>query len=203
MLKSLIVYYYMIDNDRPLILDMKNSVVLLFLFGILTFGCAEKTSNSGAADIDAKAAETFIDAFYSFDQDSLKSLLDNTDDSANSILFYQGWAEGGNYEVMRRSNCYASADSVITCPVTVKDDLIQALQLDLFVTDTFHLTIANGDILSIETSSNDPPLFYEARQWVRDNRPELTEIPCSEDSNSPGDCVRAVVMGFKEFMASR
>ena len=75
--------------------------------------------------------------------------------------------------------------------------------MDLFVTDTFHLTVVDGDILSIETSSNDPPLFYEARQWVRENRAELTEGPCSDESDTPGDCVRAVVQGFKEFMASR
>ena len=179
------------------------SMPLLFLVGVLTFGCNTDGKNTEREDSDVLVSETFIDAFYSFDQDSLKALLTKADQSAESILFYQGWAEGGNYEVRQRHGCYTSGDSTITCPVTVKDDLIQALELDLFVTDTFHLTVVDGSVLAIETSSNDPPLFYEARKWIAENRPELTDDACSDDNGTPGDCVRGVVQGFREFMAAR
>ena len=92
-------------------------------------------------------------------------------------------------------------DSLIVCPVTVKDDLIGALQIDMFVTDTFHITIKDMKIMHIATSSNDPPLFHEARKWVRENRPELVEVPCDKARNAPGDCVHAMVQGYKEFIA--
>jgi hypothetical protein len=176
---------------------------LSVLASLLVVGCSQTDENPSGEDPDMQAANAFIDAFYSFDRDSLASILTQADATSESILFYQGWAEGGNYEIRKRHNCFNSGDSVITCPVTVKDDLIQALELDMYVTDTFHLRIADGEILAIQTSSNDPPLFYEARQWVRQNRAELTDVPCSEESNSPGDCVRAVVQGFKEFTAAR
>ena len=165
--------------------------------------CSDPSNDQKDSSNNLKTAEAFIDAFYSFDSDSLGSLLNNADKSSQSILYYQGWAEGGNYEIKKRHNCFSSGDSFVICPITVKDDLIQALELDMFVTDTFHLKIVEGNILSIETSSNDPPLFHEARQWVRDNRPDLTDVPCDNMANTPGDCVRAVVQGFKEFVIAR
>jgi hypothetical protein len=88
--------------------------------------------------------------------------------------------------------------------VTVKDDLIIALEIDFFVTDTFHVTVKNGQILSVTTSSNDPPLYHEARDWVRQNRPKLIEEPCRgarEGGPTPGECVRAMVKGYTEFIA--
>jgi hypothetical protein len=153
-----------------------------------------------------RTAQAFIDAFYSFDAEVLRKAIPLTDDTSRAdILFYQGWAEGGNYEVITRHSLLFGGDTLIKCPVTVKDDLIGALQLDMHVTDTFHLVIRDGAIRSIETSSNDPPLFYEARKWVRENRPELTEIPCRQDENggTPGDCCKAVVEGFRAFMEEK
>ena len=77
-------------------------------------------------------------------------------------------------------------------------------EIDFSVTDTFHVTVINGGINSVTTSSNDPPLFHEARDWVRQNRPQLLEEPCRgiwEGGPTPGDCVRAMVKGYAEFIA--
>lgn len=166
---------------------------------ILFQGCKEAGDNKEALATD------FLDAFYAFDAGTMGEILQHAGDSREGILSYQGWAEGGHYEVLDRRPLVHVNDSTIICPVTVKDDLIGALELDLNVTDSFHLTFHDGQIVSVETSSNDPPLFYEARQWVRKNRPELTRIPCGgkENGGSPGDCVRAVVAGFREFVALR
>lgn len=93
---------------------------------------------------------------------------------------------------------------MVICPVTVKDDLIGALEIDFNVTDTFHVTVKKERILSVTTSSNDPPLFHEARDWVRQNRPRLIEEPCRgiwEGGPTPGECVRAMVKGYTEFIA--
>jgi hypothetical protein len=78
----------------------------------------------------------------------------------------------------------------------VKDDLIQALGTGFNVTDTFHLGFDGGRIVSVRTSSNDPPEFDRAMEWVERERPDLVEVPCQA-------CVRAMVQGFREFAALR
>ena len=47
-----------------------------------------------------------------------------------------------------------------------------ALAVDFFVTDTFEITFEGGRVSSVETSSNDLPIYYQARDWVRANMPE-------------------------------
>jgi hypothetical protein len=49
------------------------------------------------ADTNISTAENLIDAFYSFDASRLEATLEHAEDSAPSILYYQGWAEGGNW----------------------------------------------------------------------------------------------------------
>lgn len=178
------------------------SHTFFLLLPLFLVSCHQTNSVKSREDL----AGRFIDAFYSFDPDALRKAIPSADEeSTASLISYQGWALGGNYKVLARHPMLFPNDTLVKCPVTVKDDLIGALRLDMNVTDTFHLTIRDGAIRSIETSSNDPPLFYEARKWVRENRPELTEIPCARDQNggTPGDCCRAVVQGFKEFMKER
>ena len=70
------------------------------------------------------AAEGFIDAFYSFDSTELKSALSSAEESIPSIVYYQGWAEGGNYEVVNRVPCKVKSVDLISCSITVKDDLM-------------------------------------------------------------------------------
>ena len=169
-------------------------------------GCKDSSRSDSSVEVEKNvaAANEFIDAFYSFNSDELESTLAYAEESKPSILYYQGWAEGGNYEIIERHPCVARNDSLVLCPVTVKDDLIGALEIDFYVTDTFHVTVKKGRILSVTTSSNDPPLFYEARDWVRQNRPELIEEPCrgiGEGGPTPGECVRAMVKGYTEYVA--
>lgn len=151
------------------------------------------------------AAESFVDAFYSSDPDALRIALATAKDSIPSILFYQGWAEGGNYEVMQRMPCKVDNEGIVNCAITVRDDLIGALGIDFNVTDTFHLTFRDGQIVSVSNSSNDPQAYYDANEWVKENRPELIEEPCKgffDGGLTPGDCVRAMVQGYSEFAAS-
>ncbi len=173
-------------------------VVIISFLLLLTCNNTSHSIQKGNMEI----ANEFIDAFYSFERDSLQVILDKTDESAKSILYYQEWAECGNYQIKKRHYYFEKNDSVVICPVTVKDDLIGALGIDFNVTDTFHLTIVDGQIRSIQTSSNDPDQYYKAKEWVQQNRPELIEKPCEgiwEDGTTPCECVQAMVQGFKEF----
>lgn len=150
-------------------------------------------------------AETFIDAFYAFDREAMAALVKDAGDAGNRILWYQGWAEGGNYAIVKRGACELLEPGVVECPITVDDDPVLALKTGFKVTDTFTLTIQDGRIVDIKTRSNDQPIYYEARKWVEANHPELIEGPCAERgtaAGTPGDCARAMTEGYRRFAAS-
>lgn len=151
---------------------------------------------------DLASAEALIDAFYSFDPEQLAPLLAHAPDSAESILYYQGWAEGGNYKIVERADCVAESADTISCAITVEDDPVLALQTGFNVTDTFTLTFKDGLITAIDTSSNDQPIYYAARDWVREQNPEIMNGPCKDSfagGKTPGDCARAMTEGYRQY----
>ena len=171
-------------------------------------GCSKPSAAVSrlAAEPNVAAAERVIDAFYSFDRDRLAHVLSAAETSAPTILFYQGWAQGGNYRVRYRAPCQPEAADKVRCAITVEDDLIKALRLGIQVTDTFRITVTGGRVREVATSSNDPPLFEEALAWVRRERADRIRVPCEgffAGGPTPGACVRAIVQGFAEFSARR
>jgi hypothetical protein len=157
------------------------------------------------AETNLTVAEEFIDAFYSFDATRIEDALMNAQGSAPSILYYQGWAEGGNYEIIERMPCVAKSAELINCSITVKDDLVVALETGFYVTDTFSISFTNGKIVGVETSSNDSQEYYDARDWVRKHRPELIKEPCLgyfDGGPTPGKCAQAMLQGYQEFVAA-
>jgi hypothetical protein len=147
-------------------------------------------------------AGKFIDAFYSFNRDSLQSILSLAEKSQPEILYYQKWAECANYRIIDRTRYFEKNDSMVIFPVTVKGDLMGALAIDFNVTDTFHISLQNGKIVSVKTSSNDLDVYYEAKEWVSNNRPELVGKACEgiwEGGPTPCDCVLGMLKGFAEF----
>ena len=163
----------------------------------------KQTRNSD--DSILSIAEAFIDTFYSFDQVALEAFFSRADDSISSIVYYQGWAEGGNYEIVERKQCVIKASDIASCSITVKDDPMLALEIDFFVTDTFEISFREGTISTVETSSDDLQIYYDARDWVRREMPELIEDPCQgyfDGGLTPGDCARAMAEGYRQFAAS-
>ena len=156
-----------------------------------------------ALEQNKATAEIFIDAFYSFDAQKLQSLLAYADETVQAILWYQGWAEGGNYKVLARSDCVAESPYKINCAITVQDDPVLALNTGFNVTDTFHLTFSGTNIAAITTSSNDQPIYFEARQWVEENMPEVISGPCNKQTGNAGDCARAMTAGYQAFYQTR
>lgn len=186
---------------------MQRSTALLVMSLVLT-GCNGKPAMAGSEinEQQLATAEAFIDAFYSFDPQRLSALLDHAASSKPGILYYQGWAEGGNYKVVNRKPCAPVGVDSIACPITVDDDLINALGITWDVTDTFTLTFSGQHITSVETSSNDPAEFYEAEAWIKKHQPELIEVPCRVPitaGSTPSACVKATVEGFKQFAVSK
>jgi hypothetical protein len=148
-------------------------------------------------------ADQFINAFYSFNSDSLQAVLSNAEESQPNILYYQKWAECGHYTIVNRNTFIEKNDSLILAPVTVKDDLMAALEIDFNVTDTFRITLRKGKISSVETSSNDLAVYYEAKEWVKQNHPELIEKPCEGIWNggpTPCECIQGMLKGFTAFV---
>ena len=147
-------------------------------------------------------AESFIDAFYSFDPSQLASLMVAAEESRPRLLYYQGWAEGGNYIVLDRASCAMEEVNRVACPVTVQDDPVVALKTGFNVTDTFHLTFDGETLVAVDTSSNDQPIYYEARKWVEANMPEVMSGPCKNrntEGATPGACARAMTKGYAAY----
>lgn len=182
---------------------------LMGLFGLAPFSNAaeettEMATESEKAELTAnlETAEGMIDAFYSFDASRLQPFLSEAGDSAAGILGYQASAEGGNYKVLVRPPCVPEEGGTIVCPVTVQDDRVQALETGFDVTDTFHLTFEDGVIVSVDTSSNDQPIYRDAGVWVRENLAELIEEPCKRTDgvrDTPQDCSRAMTEGYRQY----
>ena len=175
----------------------------LFIYAGLVASCNTSTQ-SDTQITNATIGNKFIDAFYSFNRDSLESLLYSAEKSKQKILYYQKWAECANYKIINRNHYVEKNDSTILFPITVKDDLMTALAIDFNVTDTFHITVENQKIISVTTSSNDIATYYEAIAWVKKNRTELVEIPCKgndAEGVTPCDCVIGMIKGFAAFRA--
>jgi hypothetical protein len=171
-------------------------------------GCAGQAPAQSPSAIPPPliTAEKLIDAFYSFDPHQLRAAMADAPGSQPQLLFYQGWAEGGNYTIIERQPCQFASESEVTCAITVRDDLIAALGTGFWVTDKFHLTISEGRIIKVRNSSNDPPDFDLALDWLRNERPGIMTGPCRgffAGGPTPQDCVRAVVGGFKAYRAAK
>jgi len=160
--------------------------------------CAAEGDQAHELDL----AELFVDAFYSFKPQSLADILTDAGESQREMLFYQGWARGGNYIVMKRMPCIPVKADTVSCSITVQDDLVLALGIEFDVTDTFEIGFQGSAIASVETSSNDPQLYHDARDWVWENRAELVRLPCRGSENVEPDsaqCVRAMLEGYREY----
>jgi hypothetical protein len=175
----------------------------IFYFLILFMCACNSPARQDDKPTNLAVANQFIDAFYSFNKDSLQAVLASAGKSQSEILYYQKWAECAHYQVLNRTTAFEKNDSLVVFPVTVKDDLMAALNINFNVTDTFHIAIQNGKIRSVTTSSNDPATYWEAKEWVMANRPELVAIPCEgawDDGATPCECVLGMLQGFKEFV---
>lgn len=179
----------------------------------LLVGCAPAEKETPMTNADAPpppaaevvVAEQFIDVFYAFDRDAMAELVKDAGPAGDRILWYQGWAEGGNYKVVNRGACELLEPGVVECPITVDDDPVLALNTGFKVTDTFTLTVEGGRIVDIKTRSNDQPIYYTARKWVEANLPDLIAGPCQDRGTAggtPGDCARAMTEGYRQFAAS-
>lgn len=176
---------------------------ILCVGGVVLGGCSgllRAPRADGASRL--AAAEAFVAAFYSFNPERLRAALSAAPESVPRIVYYQGWAQGGNYQVVQRTPCRVESREQVSCSVTVRDDLIQALGTGFNVTDTFHLGFDRGRIVSVRTTSNDPPEFDRAMEWVQSERADLVGEPCRdafEGGTTPQACVRAMVRGFRQY----
>lgn len=181
-------------------------IYAIVLIAVTSVAC--KTDNKQAAGPKTRIsiANDFINAFYSFNADSLKAILANAPGSQPEILYYQKWAECGHYEVKKRGKFVEKGEFTVTCPITVKDDLMAALKIDFNVTDTFDLTIEDGKITSVKTSSNDVEEYYSAKDWVNRERPGYVAKACEgiwAGGPTPCDCVQGMVKGFADYTAQK
>jgi len=147
-------------------------------------------------------AERFITTFYSWDRSALQEQMTENDDH-QAVIYYQGWAEGGNYAIKIRRPCLLENDA-ISCSITVTDNFGQAM--GYIATDTFRLLISNGQISEVTFTADDPPIFEELQQWIMTERPEVLTGPCLDmfaGGNTPQACAKTVSELAEEFMTIR
>jgi hypothetical protein len=180
---------------------------LLSLIACLTVaGAASAAPAAPLADSRLAKAEALVDAFYKFDRAGLRAAMANAPGSQGDTLYYQLWAEAGHYAVLHRQPCQLGKAGEVACPVTVKDDLIPALGLDIHVTDVFHIRFEDGRAVEVWNTSDDPPEYQQAMAWLKRDRPEIFTGPCRgmwAGGPMPQDCVRAIVKGFADFTAGQ
>jgi hypothetical protein len=164
---------------------------------------AVPASTTDAQSADLQAAETFIDAFYSWDPVPLAAVLRRVPESvAASALYYQAWAEAGHYAIDTRRACAAGAEEKIVCAITVTDDIGGAL--GYVATDTFRFSVEHGHITDLQIAGDDPPIFEAVLTWMREDRPDVFSGPCKDlfaGGTTPAECVRAVVQGARDYRA--
>lgn len=164
-----------------------------------------------------------MDAFYSWDAARLQQVLGGaqaqvSDAERANVLYYQAWAEAGNYQIQLRKPCVRAADGRVSCAIRVTDDLGAAM--GYVATDTFWLKLAAlapdetlrsgtgtstaGQIVGVEFTADDPPVLQEVVGWLSKNRPEVFSGPCEKmfaGGTTPALCVRAIVQGAQDYMA--
>ena len=98
---------------------------------ILLFSCNNNSNKSIqlSQQTNIDIGNKFINAFYSFNKDSLQTILNDAKESQPEILYYQKWAECANYKIVSRAQYVEKNDSTIIFPITVEDDLMAALYL--------------------------------------------------------------------------
>ena len=171
-----------------------SSYVVAGLFTLLLAGSAYSDN--------ARTAESFIDAFYSYDPARLAGVMD-AGVEGERMLYYQSWAEAANYKIKKRKPC-ATQDSFLVCRITVTDDF--GLALGYIATDTFTLLIRKERVVSAKSKGDDPPIFMELFEWISANQPEVLAGPCLdmfEGGQTPGECARSVAQAAKQFMKMR
>ena len=181
---------------------MRKVLVIFLLFLLLSCNNNSNKNTQLRHQTNIDIGNKFIDAFYSFNRDSLQFILNDAKESQPEILYYQKWAECANYEIVNRPQYVEKNDSTVIFPITVKDDLMAALKIDFNITDSFHISIKSGKIRTVKTSSNDVPDYFKAKEWVKQYRPELVEKACEgiwAGGPTPCECVQGMVKGFTEF----
>ncbi len=179
-------------------------LVTLLLASSLATSCALQPKAGHAAAPELARAEALIDAFYSFETARLRPLMARAPSTLPRLLYYQGWAQGGNYRVVDRKPCRFDKADEVSCTIIVKDDLIAALGTGYDVADTFHVSFRQGRIVAVRNSSNDPPEFEQALKWLDKQHPTLFDEACRgffKGGPTPQACVREVVKGMREYAA--
>ena len=185
---------------------MKNFGVLFFMLVSFSACSVYKDSKTHYQNESLlPTAEAFIDTFYSFNSTALEVALSQASSSIPSVVYYQGWAEGGNYKIVARKPCVIQELNVASCSVTVEDDPMLALGIDFNVTDTFIISFNDGVIVAVETSSNDMQIYFDARDWVLAELPELVAEAFEgffNGGSTPNECARLMAEGYRRFAVS-
>lgn len=180
------------------------TVLASLVLAAATAGCTNAVQNQPSArgSSPTDIAEAALDAFYSWDAESLAAMI-STPQDRDRLVYYQGWAQGADYQVQTRRPCRLTPDAsqaVVTCAVTVTDNFGKTL--GYIATDTFTFTVREAMISTVWFEGDDPPVFAQLLESIQQNQPEILTGPCKDmfaGGTTPGACAQAVVGAAEAF----
>lgn len=161
-------------------------------------------ASSNQAELNLLLAERFVDAFYSWSPNALGAVLAKAPEDSNRTLYYQAWAEAGEYQIQTRNPCSAISARQAECAIRVTDNIGAAL--GYIATDTFTLSFDGNNLVGVQFRSDDPPILQEVFGWLQATRPEVFAGPCKDlfaGGTTPQACVRAVIRGAQDYIATQ
>jgi hypothetical protein len=157
--------------------------------------------------------ESFIDAFYAFDEKAMLATLAPGSPSQDFLTYSLGWAKGASHAVTNRQACEFHEGGVtgkVTCAVTVHDDITKALGMgDVQVTDNYTVYFNDAGITLVEVSPSPAPELAEIDAgfaWIEETYPELFDhggacVAMFDGGPTPETCVEAIEKGLEEYAA--
>lgn len=157
--------------------------------------------------------ESFVDAFYAFDEKAMLATLAPGSQSQDFLAYFLGWAKGASYAVTNRQACEFHEGGVTgkaTCTVTVHEDITKALgRGDVQVTDNYTVYFNDAGITLVEVSTSTAPELAELEAglaWVEETYPVLFDHGGAcwawfKGGPTPEACVEAVEKHLEEYAA--
>lgn len=184
---------------RPRVRELRRRIAGLSACVVLTAaGCSPDNAPPNPSHIES--AESILDAFYSWDSDSLGQRLASAEGSG-AMLYYQKWAEAAHYELEERRPCEQVSTSSVRCAITVTDDF--GMALGYTATDTFAFGFSDAGVTLVEFEGDDPAIFTALFAWMAVYRGEVFENECRDmfsTGTTPADCARSVADAANAFV---
>lgn len=149
-----------------------------------------------------EAAESAVDAFYTFDEQELRSLLPERVGTPLIFLDQERFATL-NARIVERSDCTRRSSSEVLCSTRTADDLTDALG---YQSDVSMFVAFNGqEVIGVRLQDAPPEAGLAFYRWLDDNHPNVLANACEGNTNTASDqqaCWSAIMAALPEYLSA-